>query len=143
MIAVVFCPRMLVEINSIHNVRLAITASSGTIDERACSKNPACAVAWAARVEVCAAVSCNHATYGSSLSCILVDVGPCQSLASPATVDPKPVAAVSNSWVNAAQASEAASRGADPGPAVIRNELISGGRNSNSAMVDQIGRAHV
>ncbi|GAB7143443.1 hypothetical protein LRC484719_20310 [Mycobacterium riyadhense] len=73
------------------------------------------------------AAASSHCAYGAATATIAADAGPChEEVAKPEIIDENEFAAVPNSSANPSQAAAAANIGAEPAPAYICAETISG-----------------
>jgi hypothetical protein len=120
---------MFVFVSVSNKARLAAITGVGTVAACAASKEAATAAAWAAAFSVWLAAVLSHAVYGAAVAAIATAAGPCHVPPDKFEVtEPNESAAARNSPANPLHADEAASMGADPAPACISAELISGGK---------------
>src|SRR5271166_2347973 len=96
----------------------ACAASNALATARACPAAP----------DACAAAALSHSVYGAAAAIIAADAAPCHACpASPDVTEPNDEAAPPSSEANPSQAAAASNIGAEPAPANISKELISGG----------------
>lgn len=108
--------------------RFSAITGGGTTPARAASNAAAAAAAAAAASWHCAAVSIIHTTYGAADSAIDIDEGPAHAvLVSASITAPNAAPADPSCAASACHAAADSIRDAEPRPAYMRPELISGG----------------
>ncbi|RFZ37359.1 hypothetical protein DAVIS_03907 [Mycobacterium marinum] len=127
-IAGAFCPNRFDSTRDTKLERLTAISSGCTVAATADSNAPTTASACADALDAWVAAVFNHPAYGAAAASIALAAGPCQAwAANSAVVEENDCAAASSSEAKAFQAAEASNMGAEPAPANINAELISGG----------------
>ena len=126
-IAPLLQPKKFVAIRVARRTRFSSISGGGTTPAWAASNAIAACPAATAASWHCAATANIHATYGAAATAIVIDDGPSHDVPSASSTACIASPADPSSAASACQAAADSTSAAEPGPAQMRPELISGG----------------